>query len=535
MILEDIQEKKYQYPAKEKPGFLSPGDLLNVGGIEITIKESYLENWYKVERRAKDGDGGMLLYAKGNWSLWKNPPSSLLLPKILACTESEIIVAPGKGCDTKLEFKPHQNKEYAGLIIDGLAEIANMIKNFNDQKISVLYINPDSLYLCEGKIRLNLLPDLCEINNKAFSSKDLVAPEVFSHEKAAGKEGVFVLGALTVKLFTGETVNSYVSRNDIDNYIANINVPGIPQFVTRTLTNAEHRFMPVEALNYLKNIMAERKTPVKFDIGMSSSVGLNEDRAIDEDSCGFVLENALSSAGKTLLMRACLADGIGGMAAGEVASRAAVEGFLKPETEDKFKEISDLVLDLAWRANDNIFSCLNGKNGGCAFIGVVFKDETFSLANVGDSRAYMWKASNKNDEPGLLRLTNDHSYVALMVSNGNMTEEEARVSPDRNKILKSLGTVRNRQENYIDDLQKITGKKTGNLEKGDMLILVCDGIWSEISDDEFKKILSDANTDGLANININKDAQYIADILVDAAIKSGGNDNASALVIKRIS
>ena len=519
MILEELQEKIY--PAETNP---SAGDVIYVEGIEITVKQSYTGNWYKAEKTG----GETVLYSKGNWGLWKNTPQSSLLPRILACSENEIIIAGDNECN-KYEFKVHYKKEDVNLIINSLIEIAKMVSDFTAHGISILYINPNSLYLCGGKIKLNLLPELYEINQKMFSSKDLVAPEVFRHDLATGKESVYVLGILAVKLFKGETINPYEISADIANYIPNIAVPGIPQFLARTFTNSEFRWTPAEALDYLKSIMIERETPIKFDIGMSSSVGLNEERRIDEDSCGFVVENVLNSTGRSLLLKACLADGMGGMAAGEVASKAAVEGFLKSEV-DQSKEISDLTLDLAWKANDNVFRYLDGKDGGCTFIGVVLKNETFAVAHVGDSRVYLWKGS----ESELICLTKDHSYVAFMVSSGNMTEEEAMYSSDRNKILKSLGSIRNRQESYIDDLQKTTGKTTGNLEKGDMLILVCDGIWSEIDDEHIKKILNDGYTSySIADCNF--DSQYIAEALVDAAIKNGGRDNASVLVIKRIS
>ena len=525
MILKELQEKIY--PAKTVPSqFLSAGDVICVEGVEITIKQSYTGNWYKAEKTG----GETVLYSKGNWGLWKNTPQSSLLPRILACSENEIIISDDNECN-KYEFKVPYKKGDINLIINSLTEIAKMIDDFTTQKISILYINPDSLYLCGDKIKLNLLPELCEINQKMSSSKDLVAPEVFRHDHATGKESVYVLGILTVKLFKGETINSYENSADITNYIANIVIPGIPQFLTRTLTNSEFRFTPAEALDYLKSIIEERKIPVKFDVGMSSSVGLNEEREVDEDSCGFVVENILNSTERSLLLRACLADGMGGMAAGEVASKAAVEGFLKSEVNQS-KEISDLALDLAWKANDNVFRYLDGKDGGCTFIGVVFKNETFAIAHVGDSRAYLWKGSEP--ELKLICLTRDHSYVALMVSSGNMTEEEARYSADRNKILKSLGFIRNRQEGYIDDLQKTTGKTTGNLEKGDMLILVCDGVWSEIDDEDIIKILNEDYTSYVVT-GRNFDSQYTADVLVDAAIKKGGRDNASAIVIKRIS
>ncbi len=237
---------------------------------------------------------------------------------------------------------------------------------------------------------------------------------------------------------------------------------------------------------------------------------------------------------KNIILKACLADGMGGMAAGEYASRAAVEGFLKSSeyTEDFSKDLNDIVTDLAWQANKNVFNELHGKDGGSTFIGIIFKNETFALAHVGDSRAYLWVNSKSEDKLNKLkRLTKDHSYVALMVSSGNMTEEEAKISPDRNKILKSLGIVRNRQDGYFDDLQKTIGKKTENLNIGDIVLIVCDGIWSELEEADIIKILSNSSSG-----DINKfDAQYIADALVSSAIEKGAQDNATALVIKRIS
>jgi protein phosphatase len=436
----------------------------------------------------------------------------------------------------KYEFVIPSKKEEISGIVRYILEIAEMIAAFNKKNLSVLYINPDSLYIYKNKIKLNILPDVCEIGKKMYSPRDFVAPEVLMHESATGKEGVYVLGLLAYKFLTGETINSYNVDVNISNYISNIGIPGFPQFIAKTLAKAEERFNIEEALNYLKNIEEERKIPVRFDIGMSSTVGLNTDRPIDEDSCGYAIENTLDFKGRTVLLRACLADGMGGMAAGELASKAAVEGFLKiPEGSADFSAgLNDLVLDMAWRANNNVFDELAGKDGGCTFIGVVFKNEMFALAHVGDSRAYLWTGSKAKAElePELIKLTKDHSYVALMISSGNMTEEEAKNSSDRNKILKSLGIVRNRQDEYFDDLQKTIGKKTEILEKDDLLLIVCDGIWSEIEEKDFKAILNDSVN---SVQNRTPDAQYIADALVAAAVEKGASDNASALIIKRIS
>ena len=522
-----LEEKMYSVETGIRP--LKEGDVVTIGNIELKIEKSFFSGWHIACIRGKTSGrekGEEVLYYRGNCGLWKNPIESSVLPEILACTEDEIIISKNIEYE-KYEFKIPSTKKDIDQIVRYMLDIAEMTETFNKKKLSALYINPDSLYTYNNKIKLNILPDICEIGNKMYSPRDFVAPEVLMHESATGKEGVYVLGLLAYKFLTGETINSY--DVNILHYISNIKIPGFPQFIAKTLAKAEERFNNEEALNYLKNIEEERKIPVRFDIGMSSTVGLNIDRLIDEDSCGYVIENTLDFKGKTVLLRACLADGMGGMAAGELASKAAVEGFLKTPVGLSF-ELNDLVLDMAWRANKNVFDELAGKDGGCTFIGVVFKNETFALAHVGDSRAYLWTGSKA--EPELIKLTKDHSYVALMISSGNMTEEEAKNSSDRNKILKSLGIVRNRQDEYFDDLQKTIGKKTEILEKGDLLLIVCDGIWSEIDEKDFKEILND----GVNPVRSRTpDAQYIADALAALTVERGASDNASALIIKRIS
>jgi len=601
MYPEVLEEKTY--PIEDDAARFKYGDTFCVNNSELKLGAYLFAGWNIVY----SSSGEELLYYEGDCELLKKFPQSPVLPEILYYSKNEAVIADIRKLGYKqYKFTVPSEKEDINKIVCYLSDIAELIKNFKENDISVLYINPDSInidatntdvtnidvtntyvtntdatdliYKRSHKIKLKIFPDVCEINKEMYSSKDMVAPEVLRRRKATGKEGVYVLGLLCVKFLTGKSLHPY---DDISilNCIANIRIPGFPQFLSKTLTYSDERFTVEEAIDYLKNIAEEMKMPVRFDIGMSSTVGLNRDRLIDEDSCGFVIENTLNSGGKVLSVKACLADGMGGMAAGEVASKAAVNGFLKTET-DLFTDadpddISNLALNLAWQANKNVFDSLNGKDGGCTFIGVVIKNENFVLVHVGDSRAYLWTGSKPN--PELIRLTNDHSYVALMVASGNMTEEEAKNSPDRNKIVKSLGAVRNRQEGYIDDLQKTIGKKTEVLKNNDILILVCDGIWSEIGEDGIRTVLSrcrttannhlknhlndylnnnlnnhsDNNFEKLENhldndnfdykkinkINTNDidiiDAQYIADLLVDSAVKHGASDNASALIIKR--
>jgi protein phosphatase len=533
------------YPVENNTELLKTGDIITVDNIKLKLGDFLLPAW----RFAYTEDGEELLYYKGNCNLWENilrytgkNDKYSILPDILVCSESEAVIKNKKEYE-QYNFASHSVQPLAKKDIDEnikhLLNIAEFIKNLNETGLSVLYINPDSIYKYNEELKLKILPDICEINKKMYSPKDMVAPEVLRHEYATGKEGVYILGLLTVKFFTGKNLYPYDDISVFD-FILNVNiaVPGFPQLLSKTLVQSEERFAPEEAFYYLKYISDERKISVKYDIGTSSTVGLNKYRLMDEDSCGYVMKNTLNYKGKNLLIKACLADGIGGLAAGELASKAAIDGFLKTDAgafpaSDSFNDndidINELALNLAWQANKNVFDSLGGKVGGCTFIGVIIENETFALAHVGDSRAYLWTGSEQ--KPELKRLTNDHSYVALMVSSGNMTEEQAKKSPERNKILRSLGTIRNRRENYIDDLSLTTGKKSANLKNNDILIIICDGIWSEIEHEELIEIL---NSPGCRSADM-LCAQNVAAQLVDLAVRKGAPDNASALVIKRIS
>ncbi len=550
MHRQNLEEKIYS--AGTETQFLKEGDIINAAGVDYKIEGSFIQGWYL----AKNNAGESVLYYRGNCGLWKDVlqcselSKCTALPEILLCTDNEVIISAHKEYK-KYEFKIPSSKKEIDQIVKYIYNLAEIIKFFNEQKISLIYINPESIYVYGDKIKLNILPDLSAIGKKMFSPRDFVAPEVLMHDIATGKEGVYLLGLLAYKFLTGDNINTY--DIDVSNYINNIKIPGFSQFLFKTISRREDRFNIEEAISYLKNIKEERKAAVRFDIGISSTVGLNPDRLIDEDACGYVIENNMNFSEKTVVLKACLADGMGGMAAGEYASRAAVKGFLKKYENDEIfsKDLNDIVMDSAWQANQRVFDELNGKDGGCTFIGIIFKNETFALAHAGDSRAYLW--GNSESECKLKRLTKDHSYVSLMVSSGNMTEEEARISPDRNKILKSLGIVRNRQSEYFDDLQKTIGKKTEDLNIGDIILIVCDGIWSELEDIDIMKILSGSacgigieypeaknaeakSGDDDACGAINKfGAQYIADALVSCAIEKGAPDNATALVIKRIS
>jgi protein phosphatase len=134
---------------------------------------------------------------------------------------------------------------------------------------------------------------------------------------------------------------------------------------------------------------------------------------------------------------------------------------------------------------------------------------------VGDTRVYLWGSQ------GFKQITRDHSLVAALVASQMITPQEAMHHPDRNKVLRSLGSLRQPQDDYVDSL-KASNEVSTTLEVGQALLLVSDGVWGEVSDLRMAEILSSST-----------DPQASAEALVRAALEAGAPDNATALLIKR--
>ena len=201
----------------------------------------------------------------------------------------------------------------------------------------------------------------------------------------------------------------------------------------------------------------------------------------------------------------CVCDGMGGHAAGEVASSIAVETIAKtaPKSADPV-----LLAASVEAANAAIIEAAEdgvGKPGmGCTATAAYIEGNTLAIAHVGDSRAYLMH------EGTLIRVTRDHSYVEELVDAGEITADEARVHPNRSVITRALGSD---PYMYADHFQL-------NVEEGDRLILCSDGLSSMIPDSDIETVASQSAT-----------AQICTDNLVDAALAAGGSDNVTVVVV----
>ena len=225
--------------------------------------------------------------------------------------------------------------------------------------------------------------------------------------------------------------------------------------------------------------------------GARSDVGLV--RGHNEDS--FLLRTPLFM----------VSDGMGGHAAGEVASSIAVEtvGEQAPGTAD------DVLLGAAVEAaNMAVIEASEqgiGKPGmGCTATAVLIEKNKMAVAHVGDSRIYVLRHGT------LVRVTHDHSYVEELVDSGQITADEARTHPSRSIITRALGSD---PDMYADHF-------TLEVNTGDRLILCSDGLSGMIPDSEIESLAVSSAT-----------PQQAADNLVAAALTAGGADNVTVVVV----
>ncbi|MDP2278158.1 MAG: Stp1/IreP family PP2C-type Ser/Thr phosphatase [Nitrospirota bacterium] len=216
-----------------------------------------------------------------------------------------------------------------------------------------------------------------------------------------------------------------------------------------------------------------------------------------------------------------VADGMGGAAAGEVASRMAVEiirDYVKrssagnePFVGDYDKKFSDASHRLASGirlANQAIYEASQSNAGwrgmGTTVAAALVEGSKMNIAHAGDSRIYLIRASS------IVQLTDDHSIVSEQIKSGLLTKEEAEGSEVRNIITRALGTTLSMDI----DLDEI------DLMDGDRVVLCSDGLTTMVSDNVILSTVAASDEPGSA-----------CGTLIDIANKNGGKDNITVALV----
>ncbi len=230
-------------------------------------------------------------------------------------------------------------------------------------------------------------------------------------------------------------------------------------------------------------------------------------RERNEDRCGaFEPEDAALRAQRGRLF--IVADGMGGLAAGDVAAETAM------------RVVQEVYFRAAWRgpaeqlraafaaANAHIVALAErqGHEGmGAAVVAAAVVQHSLWLAHVGDCRGYLVRGGT------ITRLTTDHSWVQESVDAGRLSPAEAQGHPYRNVLTRGLGV----------DTPATPDVCRAGLAAGDVLLLCSDGLWSLADDTELAAAITSA-----------ADASGAARALADLALTRGGHDNIAVVVVR---
>ena len=227
-------------------------------------------------------------------------------------------------------------------------------------------------------------------------------------------------------------------------------------------------------------------------------------RTSNEDAFGYSVEHGVY----------VVCDGMGGAAAGEIASSLAVGEvmrLLSSRAEDgtQAATLPAMAEQAVCAANEAVFSRAQSDDKlsgmGTTLVVLVTEESRVWVLNVGDSRCYRLR------NQCLEQLTMDHSLVEELVRLGRMTPDEALNSPLRNVITRALGT----QSSTTPDVYEVEA------EPGDLYLICSDGLPREISDETIKSILT-----------MDLSLEELCSNLVNAATKAGGNDNITCLLVR---
>jgi len=306
-------------------------------------------------------------------------------------------------------------------------------------------------------------------------------------------------------------------RLDEDQAAALISEPGLADVLRELRTDA---LPDAGALaERLDALIAERTQPLPLwpRIGAATNNGMV--RELDEDSLLTLdLRSVQNSQGRAWGLF-IVADGMGGHAAGEVASGLAIRGaaevvmraYLAPtlEADAQYEEaqVKEIVRKAILQANEYVLNeaRARGNDMGTTLTMALVVGDRAVIGNVGDSRTYIFR------DGALRRISKDHSLVMRLVELGQISDDEVYTHPQRNAVLRSLG---DKPDVEID----LFGER---LRPGDALLLCSDGQWEMTHDPEMNRI-----------INEHADPQAACQALIVAANAAGGEDNITAVLVR---
>ncbi len=427
-------------------------------------------------------------------------------------------------------------------------QLCQIADNFHRQRFVHNGLAPNSLVIDpQGLVKVIAFNQVRLIkpynpNHPIELSDGFSAPELyFLNERSIldKRSDIYSIGAMLYWLLTSQTLpKSSVKPPKNQNwqlYPQAVVSPAFERIILRALAyDPSDRY---NSVNEIKFALAALSTPTAIQVAYASDIGRH--REINEDSVLLLDLRQCFESFNTYIGLYVVSDGMGGEAAGEVASRITVRAIAEWVTErlvsaslrstqgsqlvqatqtGSLSLTSDggsnvgapqLITSAILHANSEVLDYAHyhpsTRGLGATVTAALLAGNVLTIGQVGDSRCYIVS----NDK--LEQLTEDHSLVERMVRRGELTKEEARVHPHRNIIYRSIGS---RDDLEVDIVSRM-------VRRGDVILLCSDGLNGMLPDSEIADI-----------IKRNPDPWQTTKELVVAANANGGDDNISVIVIR---
>ncbi len=400
----------------------------------------------------------------------------------------------------------------------GLAiQVCQAVSALHRRGLRVNDICPQSVVIArDGRVKLTGLDYVSndtELQSDPILNDGYTAPEIYKGRKADKRADIFSVGALLYTCLTSERIEAESWREEagtVNFYPPHVVSPGLEQVMRRALAfSPDERWATVEAL---KTELIKLNGTIRIRAAALTDVGrvreLNEDAVM---AVQYSRQSQIEPAERYLYI---IADGMGGAAAGEVASAIAVKT-IRDYVEDRLSagqagEPDGLLKEALEAANRRIldYQAANPESRGMGSTGVsaLILPPEAAVAWVGDSRAYLSEGST------IRQLTKDHSLVQRLIEIGQLTPEQARSHEHKNVITRSLGA----RQSGPAGAEAIAIR----LKRGDRMVLCSDGLTAHVEDLQIAEI-----------VRRHSDPDAVARELIVAANAGGGTDNISAVVI----
>jgi len=244
----------------------------------------------------------------------------------------------------------------------------------------------------------------------------------------------------------------------------------------------------------------------QFEFGFASDTGRKRKGAPNQDAVGVILPG--KNWHPPLLI---VADGLGRYYGGSIASQLVVETFkqeyVQAEHPADYLPLMKRCVEAAHHAvRDRGLQDSKLALMGSTIVAVVLEHERLFLLNIGDSRAYILRARN------LQQISEDHTWVALQIRAGMLTEQEARSHPNRNRLIMAITAKRTEVKSFTAEIK---------LEHEDIILLCSDGLWGVVPESLIWAAAKELPP------------QVAADKLITLANNSKGPDNISVIIARR--